>query len=101
MWIAACVVAPAGEEVLFRGLMYRGWVRSDRFAWVGIVAISLAFAALHVQYDIFGIAQIFVVGLYLGWMRWRSGSVLLTILLHGLFNLEGTIETVLQIHYFS
>lgn len=101
MWIGACVVAPAGEEVLFRGLMYRGWVRSDRFAWVGIAAISLAFAALHVQYDIFGMAQIFVVGLFLAWMRKRSGSVLLTFLLHGLFNLEGTIETVLQIHFFS
>jgi hypothetical protein len=101
MWIGACVVAPAGEEVLFRGLMYRGWVRSERFAWVGIAAIALAFAALHVQYDIFGIAQIFIVGLFLGWMRWRSGSVLLTGLLHGLFNLEGTIETVVQIHFFS
>ena len=100
MWIGACAVAPAGEEVLFRGLMYRGWVRSDRSAWRGIVAISLAFAALHVQYDNIGIAQIFVVGMFLGWMRWRSGSTLLTFLLHGLFNIEGTLETVLQLHYF-
>ena len=51
MWIAAIVVAPAGEEVLFRGLMYRGWVRSDRSAWPAIVVISLLWAALHVQYD--------------------------------------------------
>jgi membrane protease YdiL (CAAX protease family) len=101
MWIAACIVAPAGEEVLFRGLMYRGWVQPPGRVWPGIVAISLAWAALHVQYDVFGIAQIFVVGLFLGWIRWRGGSTLLTFLLHGAFNLEGTIETVLKLHYFS
>jgi hypothetical protein len=58
-------------------------------------------AALHVQYDWTGILQIFIIGLFLGWMRWRSGSTLLTLLLHALFNLEGTLETVLQIRFFS
>jgi membrane protease YdiL (CAAX protease family) len=42
-----------------------------------------------------------VIGLFLGWMRWRSGSTVLTFLLHILFNLEGTIETVLQMRFFS
>jgi uncharacterized protein len=45
--------------------------------------------------------QIFVVGLFLGWMRWRSGSTLLTFLLHALFNLEGTLETLVQVHFFT
>ena len=45
--------------------------------------------------------QIFIIGLFLGWVRWTSGSVLLTFFLHALFNLEGTIETVLAIKYFS
>jgi hypothetical protein len=34
-------------------------------------------------------------------MRWRSGSTLLTLLLHTLFNFEGTLETVLQMRFFS
>jgi membrane protease YdiL (CAAX protease family) len=38
-------------------------------------------------------AQIFLFGLLLGFMRWASGSTLLTILLHALINLEGMIET--------
>jgi uncharacterized protein len=99
MFIAAVIVAPAGEEVLFRGFLFRGFVRSERSAWPGIVAISLLWAVLHIQYDWAGILQIFVVGLFLGYVRWRSGSVLLTFLLHTLFNLEGTMETVLQVHY--
>jgi len=97
----AIIVAPAGEEIMFRGFLFRGWVRSDRSAWPAIVIISVLWAALHVQYDWTGILQIFVIGLFLGWMRWRSGSTLLTFLLHALFNLEGTLETVLQIRFFS
>ena len=30
----------------------------------------------------------------LGWMRWATGSTILTILLHAMINLEGMIETV-------
>jgi membrane protease YdiL (CAAX protease family) len=97
----AIIVAPAGEEIMFRGFLFRGWARSDRSAWPAIVAISVLWAALHVQYDWAGVLQIFVIGLFLGWMRWRSGSTLLTFLLHALFNLEGTLETVLQVRFFS
>jgi uncharacterized protein len=99
MFVAAVVVAPAGEEVLFRGFLFRGFVRSERSAWPGIVAISVLWAGLHIQYDWTGMLQIFIVGLFLGFVRWRGGSVLLTFLLHALFNLEGTMETVLQVHY--
>jgi uncharacterized protein len=101
LWVGAVIVAPAGEEVLFRGFLFRGWARSDRAAWPAIVIISLLWAALHVQYDWTGIVQIFVVGLFLGWIRWRSGSTLLTFLLHALFNVEGTLETVVQVHFFD
>jgi len=97
----AIVLAPAGEETMFRGFLFRGWARSDRSAWPAIVAISVLWAALHVQYDWAGVLQIFVIGLFLGWMRWRSGSTLLTVLLHALFNLEGTLETMVQIQFFS
>ena len=76
-------------------------MRSERSAWPAIVVISLLWAALHIQYDWAGMLQIFVVGLYLGWVRWTSGSTLLTFLLHALFNLEGTMETVLLVKYFS
>jgi membrane protease YdiL (CAAX protease family) len=99
MFAAAILIAPAGEEVMFRGFLYRGWARSERSVWPAIIVISLLWAGLHVQYDWTGMLQIFVIGLFLGWMRWRSGSVLLTFLLHALFNLEGTFETVLQVHF--
>jgi uncharacterized protein len=101
MFAAAILVAPAGEEIMFRGFLFRGWARSERSVWPAVVVISLLWAGLHLQYDWTGMLQIFLIGLFLGWMRWRSGSVLLTFLLHALFNLEGTFETVLQIHFFA
>ena len=104
MWTGAVIVAPAGEEILFRGFLFRGWVRSPRAVGPAIIAIfviSLLWAVLHVQYDWTGIVQILVVGLFLGWMRYVSGSTLLTFFLHALFNVEGTLETVLQLHWAS
>lgn len=100
MWFATVVIAPAGEEIMFRGFLFRGFVPSQRAAWPAIVAISLLWAGPHVQYDWTGVLEIFVAGMFLGWVRWKSGSTLLTIVLHGLFNLEGMIETVLQFKHF-
>jgi uncharacterized protein len=101
LWFATVLVAPAGEEITFRGFLFRGFVRSERSAWLAIVVIALLWAALHLQYDWTGMSEIFVAGLFLGWVRWRSGSTLLTIALHVLFNLEGMSETMLQLKYFS
>jgi len=99
MFAAAILIAPAGEEAMFRGFLFRGWVRSPRSVWPAIVAISILWAMLHIQYDWTGVLQIFLVGLCLGWMRWRSGSLVLTFLLHALFNLEATLETLALLHF--
>jgi uncharacterized protein len=98
---ATIVAAPAGEETLFRGFLFRGWVRSKQGALIAVPIISIIFAALHIQYDMFGVLQIFGVGLLFGWLRWRSGSTLLTIGCHALFNLESSIETAIKVHWFS
>ena len=92
------VVAPIGEETLFRGFLFRGWHRSPRDTWAVIIATALLWALTHVQYNPYFMAQVFVIGLVLGWFRWKSGSTILTMLLHGLVNFEGMVETVWAIH---
>ena len=84
---------------MHRGFLYRGWARSPATAPIAIVVISLLWAAMHFQYDWFSKGQIVVYGLMLGWLRWRSGSTLLTILLHLLVNLEGSIETLASMRW--
>jgi membrane protease YdiL (CAAX protease family) len=91
--LAVVVVGPVSEETLFRGFLFHGWLRAPRDAWPVIIATALLWSMMHVQYDWFIISQIFVSGLMLGWIRWATGSTMLTILLHVLINLEGMIET--------
>jgi CAAX protease family protein len=99
MFAAAILIAPAGEEAVFRGFLFRGWTRSPRAVWPAIILISILWAMLHIQYDWAGVLQIFIIGLFLGWMRWRSGSLVITFVLHALFNLEGSLETLALIHF--
>jgi CAAX protease family protein len=93
LWLAIVVVGPIGEETLFRGFLFRGWHRSSRDAWVAIIVTSLLWALSHAQYNLYLIGQVFLLGLLLGWFRLKSGSTTLTMLLHGLLNLEAMLET--------
>ena len=88
----------AGEEILFRGFLFRGWRRSRRDVWFVIVLTALLWAVVHLQYDPYVIAQVFAYGLVLGWLRWVTGSTILTMLLHGLINFEGMLETFVALH---
>jgi CAAX protease family protein len=93
--VAVTVFIPVTEESLFRGFLFRGWLRSPHQAWPVIVSTAGLFAVIHVQYDWFLIAQVFAFGVLFGWIRWATGSTILTMLLHALVNLEGMIETAL------
>jgi uncharacterized protein len=88
--IAFCVAAPMSEELLARGFLYRGWSESFLRVPGAILLSSLAWTALHLQYDWFFFGEIFTIGLLLGYLRYRSGSLWLTIVLHGLNNLAAT-----------
>ncbi len=103
LWLllAVVVVTPIGEEILFRGFLFRGWLKSARDVWPVIVVTSLLWALIHVQYDWYVIGQVFVFGLLLGWIRWASGSTILTILLHALINTEGMFETFVSLKWLT
>jgi membrane protease YdiL (CAAX protease family) len=98
--LAVVAVAPVGEEIVFRGFLYRGLARRGR-EMAAIVVNALAWALLHIQYDWLGMAQVFAAGLMLGWFRWASGSVVLVILMHALINLEAMVETAIRAHWLS
>jgi membrane protease YdiL (CAAX protease family) len=99
--VAVAVAAPLGEEIMFRGFLFRGWAASRLGAAGTIVLTSVIWAAIHTQYDWFGMAQIFCLGLLFGWVRWRSGSTALTMLMHAVTNVAATIETAVIIEWLS
>ncbi|MEO6381150.1 MAG: type II CAAX endopeptidase family protein [Nitrobacter sp.] len=92
--ISICVVAPITEEFLTRGFLYRGWSESFLRPVGAIVLSSLMWTAMHLQYDWFFFGEIFSIGLLFGYLRYRSGSIWLTVILHGLNNLAATLQTL-------
>ena len=69
-------------RTLFRGFLFRGWHRSNRDAWAVIIGTALLWALVHPQYELYYMGQVLAYGLVLGWLRWVSGSTILTILLN-------------------
>jgi len=86
---------------VFRGFLYRGFVRKPGHEPYAIVVITLVWMAVHQQYDWIGMLQIFLIGLLLGWVRWSTGSIGLTMLMHMAANLIATIETVVWVEWLA
>jgi uncharacterized protein len=93
--IAFCVAAPVTEELFARGFLYRGWSESFLRPAGAILLSSLVWTALHLQYDWYFFGEVFSIGLLLGYLRYRSNSTWLTIILHGLNNLAAVVQTIL------
>ncbi len=93
--IAFCVAAPITEEFFARGFLYRGWSETALRPGGAILLSSLVWTALHLQYDWFFLGEVFSIGLLLGYLRYRSHSIWLTAVLHGLNNLGAVVQTML------
>ena len=94
MVLAFAVAAPVSEEIFARGFLYRGW--SETFLRVpGAIALSsLVWTAVHIQYDLYFLAEVFSIGLWFGYMRYRAHSLWLTIVLHALNNMTAVVLTM-------
>lgn len=86
MLIAAAIGAPLAEEFLFRGFLF-GVLRASPAGLAGAVLVTAAFwAALHAQYSLYGLGAIFLIGVYLGWLRHKTGSLIAPMACHGMYN---------------
>jgi membrane protease YdiL (CAAX protease family) len=94
---AGAIIAPVGEEILFRGLATTAWVRGLGVRR-GLVRAALVFAVAHVltisgsnAQEAFGLAVVgfatrVPVALALGWLFVRRGSIWAPLGLHMAFN---------------
>ena len=90
--LALMVMAPVAEEIFFRGFLFKGIENSKLGPPGAIIITALAWSVMHLQYNIYGIAGIFVGGLLLGFARLRSNSIYPPIVMHTLQNIIATIE---------
>jgi len=78
------LLTPVAEEFIFRGVL-QGWLQARYSDRVAVIVTSVAFAFIHVQPR--GVLLALVVGAVLSLARVRTGSILPTVLTHGMFNI--------------
>ena len=92
------VFAPIAEEIGFRGILLGGLLKTRCRPWIAILVSALVFALGHG----FGVSFVgaMVFGIIVGWLYWRTDSIIPGILIHiannslSFINLSGQSNTV-------
>jgi len=82
--LSTCVLAPLCEELLCRGLIMKGLLSNGASARKAILWSAFIFAFIH--FNPWQSIPAFAIGLFFGWVYWRTGSIWSTIGLHALNN---------------
>ena len=88
------LLAPLVEELVFRGAILRALLRWKQNPWVGIATSAVMFSAVHMNPA--QMPHAFAVGLLLGWMYYRTESIVPGVVFHWVNN---TIAYVLYQFY--
>jgi len=78
-----CLLPGITEEIGFRGLIQH-WLHTVLKPWRAIILASALFAAMHLS--IATIPYLFFVGMLLGWVKWKTGSLYPSMALHIIHN---------------
>lgn len=74
-YVVIGLLASLSEEVVFRGAILRSLLRSSRLSVGSAIALSaLMFSVIHLNPA--QLPHTFIIGLLLGWMYYRTGSIL-------------------------
>jgi len=101
MFVSAVFAAPLFEEILFRGLIQSSLLSIfQNQRWWLILISSVIFSLIHIGSVAWQtLPALFVLGLVLGWLYERYGSLWPCILVHAGFNLVNIALAMSQIKY--
>lgn len=83
-YIAVGLLAPIAEEVVFRGAALKSLLDGIHRHWIAIAISALLFALAHVNPA--QMPHAFCSGLLLGWMYYRTGSIIPGLMFHWVNN---------------
>lgn len=78
-FLSVSVLAPLFEEILCRGLILRGLLQRMRPIWAMVIS-ALFFALIHL--NIWQAIPAFVIGMFMAYVYYKTGSLKLTIFIH-------------------
>jgi len=76
--------AGVGEELFFRGVLQRLFIKLTKNPWAGIIITAILFSGVHFQF--FGFLPRLFLGILLGALYWYSGSLWTAILAHFVYD---------------
>ena len=79
----ASILAPIGEELIFRGLVFH-YSRKAFPVWIAIIYQAILFGTFHM--NMFQAIYAFFAGLFLGFVAWYGGNIAWSILFHMAYN---------------
>ena len=85
------VLAPLGEELLFRGFLQKFLEEHWQDVTRAVLVTSLFFAVIHM--NPFWLIQIYILGVLLGFLAWKTGSIWAGFILHAANNLMALLFT--------
>ena len=83
-YFVLCILAPFAEEAALRGAVLRSLLGAFKSHWAAIAISAAAFAIVHGNPA--QMPHAFLMGLLLGWMYYRTGSILPGVVLHWVNN---------------
>ena len=89
-------MSPILEELIFRGYLLKGFAHSFIGVYGAIVLTSAIWAVIHFQYEVVYLVMIFVIGLVLGYARFKANSIYVPIMMHIFFNFVAAIELYVE-----
>lgn len=81
--VSFCVMPAIVEEVAFRGLIQH-WLQTAIRPRNAIIYASFLFTIMH--FSVLSFPYLFAVGALLGWVKWKTGSLYPSMLIHFLHN---------------
>lgn len=81
--LTLCIMPAINEEIAFRGLM-QFWAEGAMKPWRAILLTSALFSGIH--FSVLSFPYLLVLGMLLGWTRWRTNSLYPCMLIHFLHN---------------
>lgn len=84
LFLAVVIMAPIGEEMVFRGFLQKFLEEYWKDITRAILISSLIFAMIH--FNPYWTIQIYLLGIILGFLSWKTKSIIPSIILHSLNN---------------
>ena len=78
--LSGCIFGPIAEEICFRGILLGGLLKMRCRPWIAILITAIVFGLLHG--DAANIISALLFGILVGWLYWRTGSIIPCLIIH-------------------